>query len=77
MDTKKMRACAPLLPEPGDKVVCECLGEIERLRKICMSAKEALYSGAKDDLEVADMLEAAFLTPNAFVTGLAPGKDEK
>ena len=32
MDTKKMRACAPLLPPPGDQVVIECLDEIERLR---------------------------------------------
>ena len=32
MDTKKMRACAPLLPPPGNEVVCECLDEIERLR---------------------------------------------
>lgn len=32
MDTKKMRACAPLLPPPGDSVVIECLDEIERLR---------------------------------------------
>jgi hypothetical protein len=32
MDTKKMRACAPLLPAPGDSVVIECLDEIERLR---------------------------------------------
>jgi len=39
--------------------------EIARLRKICMTAKEALYLGTKDDLEVADMLEAALLTPNA------------
>lgn len=38
--------------------------EIDRLRKICMAAKEALYAGTKDDFEVADMLEAAFLTPN-------------
>ena len=33
MDTKKMRACAPLLPEPGNEVVCECLDEIEKLRR--------------------------------------------
>ena len=34
MDTKKMRACAPLLPAPGDEVVCECLDEIDRLRSV-------------------------------------------
>lgn len=39
MDTAKMRVCAQLLPEPGDKVVCECVDEIERLRKNCMSAE--------------------------------------
>lgn len=32
MDTNKMRACALLLPPPGDKVVAECLNEIERLQ---------------------------------------------
>uniref|UniRef100_A0A6M3LVD6 Uncharacterized protein n=1 Tax=viral metagenome TaxID=1070528 RepID=A0A6M3LVD6_9ZZZZ len=32
MDTKKMRACAPLLPPPGDEVVVDCLNEIDRLR---------------------------------------------
>lgn len=32
MDTKKMRACAALLPAPGGEVVCGCLDEIERLR---------------------------------------------
>lgn len=45
--------------------------ELERLLKICMTAKEALYSGARDDLEVADMLEAAFLTPNVELRGQA------
>jgi len=33
VDKKKMRVCAPLLPPPGDEVVCECLNEIERLRE--------------------------------------------
>ena len=32
MDTKKMRACSALLPDPGGEVVRECLDEIERLR---------------------------------------------
>jgi len=32
MDTKKMRACSPLLPDPGGEVVRECLDEIERLQ---------------------------------------------
>lgn len=32
MDTKKMRACAPLLPPPGAEVVVQCLDEIDRLR---------------------------------------------
>jgi hypothetical protein len=31
MDMVKMRACAPLLEPPGDRVVWECLDEIERL----------------------------------------------
>ena len=34
MDTKKMRACSPLLPDPGGEVVRECLDEIERLRNV-------------------------------------------
>ncbi len=33
MDTKKMRACSSLLPDPGGEVVRECLDEIERLRE--------------------------------------------
>jgi len=33
MDTERMRLCAPLLPEPWDKGVVECLDEIERLRE--------------------------------------------
>lgn len=31
MDIKKMRACAPLLPPPGEEVVLECLDELETL----------------------------------------------
>ncbi len=34
MDTKKMRASSPLLPAPGEEVVCECLDEIERLQAL-------------------------------------------
>ncbi len=40
MDTKKMLACAQLLPEPGDKVVVECLDEIERLRAELAALKQ-------------------------------------
>lgn len=58
----------------ADLTMCQAADEIDRLRKICMTAKEALYAGTKDDFEVADMLEAAFLTPNAIVRG---GSDEK
>lgn len=50
MDTKKMRTCAPLLPEPGDKVVCECLDEIERLREALQNA-HAGFDLAYDALE--------------------------
>jgi len=32
MDTKKMRTCSVMLPDPGGEVVRECLDEIERLR---------------------------------------------
>jgi hypothetical protein len=31
LDTKKMRACSYLLPDPGGEVVRECLYEVERL----------------------------------------------
>lgn len=34
LDIKRMRACSPLLPDPGGEVVCQCLDEIERLRAI-------------------------------------------
>jgi len=34
MDTKKMRICSHLLPDPGGEVVRECLDEIERLREV-------------------------------------------
>lgn len=43
MDTKKMRACAPLLPAPGDEVVTQCLDEIERLRSELCRAYRALH----------------------------------
>lgn len=32
MDTKKMRECSSLLPDPGGEVVRKCLDEIEQLR---------------------------------------------
>ena len=41
MDTEKMRACAPLLPEPGGAVVLECLDEIDALKQ---HVKELLYA---------------------------------
>lgn len=43
MDVKKMRACLPLLPEPGDKVVGECLDEIERLEAEIAAMKTKTY----------------------------------
>ena len=43
--------------------------EIDRLRKICMKAKESLYAGTKDGREVADMLEAVFQKANAIAQG--------
>lgn len=33
LDTKRMRICSYLLPDPGGEVVRECLDEIEKLRK--------------------------------------------
>jgi hypothetical protein len=33
-ELKRMRACSPLLPPPGDDVVVKLLDEIERLNKI-------------------------------------------
>ena len=48
MDTKKMRACSPLLPDPGGEVVRECLDEIERLREALRHAAAALDEAAVD-----------------------------
>ena len=42
MDINRMRACAPLLPEPGAEVVLQCLDEIERLRAALRVAQGAL-----------------------------------
>lgn len=44
MDTKRMRACAPLLGEPGCGAVIDCLDEIERLRAELALAKELIAS---------------------------------
>jgi hypothetical protein len=56
LDTSRMRSCTPLLPEPGDQVVIQCLDEIERLLEILNSldANEiarvtALRSGRNPD----------------------------
>ena len=37
VDTKKIRACSYLLPDPGGEVVRECVEEIERLRRTQMN----------------------------------------
>lgn len=42
MDTKRMRACSPLLPPPGEEVVCECLDEIDRLNDAMRMAASIL-----------------------------------
>ena len=76
MDTKRMRACAPLLPPPGDEVVVQCLDEIERLRadaellawvvehpETCAECLQDAAAGdgtARENLE----LRRAGLTPN-------------
>lgn len=61
MDTKKMRACAVLLPAPGNEVVIECLDEIERLRH----ALELIRDGQKEakNTNIVDYIDAV-LTPN-------------
>jgi hypothetical protein len=43
LDTQKMRACAPLLPPPGDEVVVQCLDEIERLRAELAAEKDEVF----------------------------------
>lgn len=43
MDIKKMRACSPLLPDPGGEVVRECLDEIERLRTVAEQLAAAAH----------------------------------
>ena len=61
MDTKKMRVCAPLLPAPGDKIVIECLDEIERLKH----ALELIRDGQKEakNTNIVDYIDAV-LAPN-------------
>ena len=50
MDTKRMRACAPLLPAPGDRVVVECIDKIESLQSELdtLRAQLARYREAAD-----------------------------
>lgn len=43
-----MRACAPLLPEPGNEVVLELLDEIERLRAVFEAARAVLRYGGPE-----------------------------
>lgn len=51
--------------------------EIKRLQSIAQQAHDRLLRG-DDDNELLSILEAAWKQrPNADVTGLAPGKDEK
>lgn len=68
MDTKRMRECAPLLPEPGDKVVCECLDEIERLRHAMGELARYFTSGNSVPVERATILAKDFWR----ITGLTP-----
>ena len=68
MDTKKMRACAPLLPEPGGQVVCECLDEIERLRTAQSELARYFTSGNSVPVERATILAKDFWR----ITGLTP-----
>lgn len=50
MDTKKIRKCSYLLPDPGGEVVRELLDEIERLQQIIQSSAERLetYGGQSE-----------------------------
>lgn len=61
MDIKKIRACAVLLPAPGNEVVIECLDEIERLRH----ALEMIRDGQKEvkNTNIVDYIDAV-LAPN-------------
>lgn len=56
MNTKKMRACSPLLPPPGDRVVVECIDEIESLLALARDAYDAW--DADDDPKVGKLLRA-------------------
>ena len=73
MDTKKMRACAPLLPEPGDTVVCECLDEIDRLRDAANVALGHLTGGMDGDWRDCNPVELlrSVLTHNAVLSSAA------
>jgi hypothetical protein len=45
MDTKKMRECSSLLPDPGGEVVRKCLDEIERLTAHILELENELAAG--------------------------------
>lgn len=45
MDTKKMRECSSLLPDPGGEVVRKCLDEIERLTARILELENELAAG--------------------------------
>lgn len=70
---KGMRACSPLLPEPGGEVVCELLDEIERLE-----ARLAKYQGLANQFDaLARGMAALGETAQAFVdSNESPGAEE-
>lgn len=58
LDTKRMRACAPLLPAPGDRVIVECLDEIEQLQSSLSAARAEV---ARLSAENAALLRGEFI----------------
>ncbi len=43
----RMRWASPLLPEPGDEVVCELIDEVERLREAVRQIRTQQWLGVQ------------------------------
>jgi hypothetical protein len=62
MDTKKMRVCATLLTPPADRVVIDCLDEIEKLTHALELIRDGQKEGAKNT-NIVDYINS-ILAPN-------------
>lgn len=66
MDTKRMRVCSYLLPEPGCGVVRDCLDEIERLNGLLDIAYDHLLGAGyeRDGVTLQQLETGCTKTPN-------------